>query len=327
MDDEAVRCDQNHRHYDRKCEKMLPGTKFPSRVQGLEVLQRRRQARLAVSRIPFLEPLGPKRENYYQQKLLLGLPWYCPCAPAAIPDGHLEWTFRWDPPEGTRGLRPQDMKITDDDRCAVSFEDEAARVEHEICSVPGIICECCAGGSTNLCGSCLHATSFHCCERVGRRKVWCKGTLYGGTADYQRILMNLARKGLPTEALKTKADDFVTAGLLSLEEAGMSVKVIEGERGKERLINEPGEAGADASTDDRGKISERLTREEMQAELDKRVEMMRVGDGGDGVPDQHRVYQFARGSVGGSWACVVRRVGRSGLNCRRAVVDHWVYHR
>jgi len=67
MDDEAVMCDQNHRHYDLKCEKMVPGTKFPSRAQGLEVLQRRRQARLAVSRIPFLEPLGAKRENYHQQ--------------------------------------------------------------------------------------------------------------------------------------------------------------------------------------------------------------------------------------------------------------------
>ena len=69
MDDEAVMCDQNHRHYDLKCEKMVPGAKFPSRAQGLEVLLRRRQARLAVSRIPFLEPLGAKRENYHQQIL------------------------------------------------------------------------------------------------------------------------------------------------------------------------------------------------------------------------------------------------------------------
>ena len=84
----------------------------------------------------------------------------------------------------------------------------------------------------------------------------------------------------------------MSAGLLSLEEAEMSVKVIEGERGKETLINEPGEAGAEAPTDGRGKISERLTREEMQEELDKRVEMMRTGNGGDGVPDQYRVYQF-----------------------------------
>ena len=67
MDDEAVLCDEHHRHYDRMCEKTAPGTKYPSRAQGLDVLQRRRQAHLAVSRIPFLEPLGGKRENYYQQ--------------------------------------------------------------------------------------------------------------------------------------------------------------------------------------------------------------------------------------------------------------------
>ena len=77
----------------------------------------------------------------------------------------------------------------------------------------------------------------------------------------------------------------------------MSVKVIEGERGKERLINEPGEAGADDPTDGRGKISERLTREEMQEELDKRVEMMRTGNGGDGVTDQYREYQFIIGEL------------------------------
>ncbi len=143
------------------------------------------------------------------RKLLLGLPWYCPCAPTALPDGHLEWTFLWDPPDSTLGLRPREMKITDDDRCAISFEDEAARVEHEICSVPGLICVCCAGGGTKLCGSCLHATSFHCCEHAGGRKVWCKGTLYGGVADYQRILLNLHPRGVlkVTEVnLETSAD-------------------------------------------------------------------------------------------------------------------------
>ncbi len=87
------------------------------------------------------------------------------------------------------------MKITDDDRCAISFEDEAARVEHEICSVPGLLCVCCAGGGAKRCGACLHATSFHCCEHAGGRKVWCKGTLYGGVADYQRILLNLHPRG------------------------------------------------------------------------------------------------------------------------------------
>ncbi len=68
-DDEAVGCDIHHRHYNRMCENTHVGTKFPARAQGLEVLQRRRQGRLAVSRIPQLEPLGGKREELYQQKL------------------------------------------------------------------------------------------------------------------------------------------------------------------------------------------------------------------------------------------------------------------
>ena len=56
--DEAVAPEKRHRHYDTFCESdnATPGTKFPAVAQGLEVLTRRRQARLAVSRIPFLEP-------------------------------------------------------------------------------------------------------------------------------------------------------------------------------------------------------------------------------------------------------------------------------
>jgi hypothetical protein len=68
------------------------------------------------------------------------------------------------------------------------------------------------------------------------------------------------------------------------------VLVIEGERGKERLSNDAG--GTDESTDARGRISERMTPAEMEAELDKRVEMMREGGGGDGVTDQFRVYEY-----------------------------------
>ena len=84
------------------------------------------------------------------------------------------------------------MKLSDD--AAISFEEEAARLERGSCSVPVMICECCAGGGMNVCGSCVHATSFHNCDRVERRKVWCKGTLYGGKVDYQRVLLNLHRE-------------------------------------------------------------------------------------------------------------------------------------
>ncbi len=68
-DDDAVECDAHHRHYDAFSERTPPGQKFTSMGQGLETSQRRCQGRLAVNRIPYLEPLGGKRENYYEQKL------------------------------------------------------------------------------------------------------------------------------------------------------------------------------------------------------------------------------------------------------------------
>ena len=39
-------------------------------------MRRRKNTELAVSRPPFLEPLGDKREQFYEQRLFLGLPWY-----------------------------------------------------------------------------------------------------------------------------------------------------------------------------------------------------------------------------------------------------------
>ena len=48
----------NHRHYDQFAESLPAGTKFPSIAKGLETLSRRCQERLAVSRLPYLEPIG-----------------------------------------------------------------------------------------------------------------------------------------------------------------------------------------------------------------------------------------------------------------------------
>ena len=98
----------------------------------------------------------------------------------------------------------------------------------------------------------------------------------------------MARKGLPIAALKTKADDFIRAESLTRDQAEVMVKNIEAERGKQRIINDPADGEADAA-DDRGRLSEQLTRAEMQKELDDRVEKMRAGAAGDGVTDQYRV--------------------------------------
>ncbi len=216
----------------------------------------------------------------------MALPWYCPAPPASSQDGELEWTFRWDSP--APGVHPQDLVLRKD--CGISFEDEAARMEHDICRVPNLVCSCCSLEEQSRCLSCQHATSFHRCDLHPGRVLWCKGSLHGGTLDYERILFNLHRKGISSTALKLKADEFVDAGLLPLEKAKQTVLVIEGERGKERLSNDAG--GTDDSTDAHGRISERMTPAEMEAELEKRVEMMREGGGGDGITDQFRTYQF-----------------------------------
>ncbi len=111
------------------------------------------------------------------------MPWYCPAPPVTLADGRLEWTFRWEP--NVPGLAVQELKIADG--CALSFEDEAARIEHEICSVPGLLCNCCAGCECKVCDSCMYATAFHRCKNLPGRSLYHKSSLYGGKVDYQRV--------------------------------------------------------------------------------------------------------------------------------------------
>jgi len=121
--------------------------------------------------------------------------------------------------------------------------------------------------------------------------LWCKGTIFGGSIDYQRILFNLHRKQLPTEVLKTKADKFVEEGLISLAEADLSIQTIEGERNKQRMSNDVfGEDQQDAATA-RGRLSEQLTAKEMEELLQDRVEKMKQTDDGS-ISDQYRVYEY-----------------------------------
>ena len=56
--EEHAKRETNHRHYDSFAEKLTAGQKFPSRAVDCDIYQRRRQARLGVTRAPTLEPLG-----------------------------------------------------------------------------------------------------------------------------------------------------------------------------------------------------------------------------------------------------------------------------
>ena len=144
---------------------------------------------------------------------------------------------------------------------AISWEDEAKRTEAHICSIPGIICECCMDAK---CPSCLHATGFHRCARQGKI-LWCKGSIYAGKADYQRILYNLHRKQLPITSLKKKADLFIEEDRLTIDEADVIIQTIEGERSTQRMSNDIDDPGQADAAKARGRLSEQLTMKEMEA--------------------------------------------------------------
>jgi hypothetical protein len=229
--------------------------------------------------------------NNALKKLFLGLPWRC-APPVSLADGTLEWTFSWVVPvpdgQPAPSLVPGELKLVGE-KSAVSFETLSAEIERYIGSEPGLICECCAlEHEAGRCAACMYAVGFHTCQKNNKLK-WKKGTLYGGVMDFQRVLFNLHRRGVPTERLKEKADEYVLNGDLSLDMGKAIIATIESERGKQRLVN--GAAGADDDADN-GRISDKLTLADMQAELDKRVELMRAGAAGDGITDQARVFDY-----------------------------------
>ena len=199
----------------------------------------------------------------------------------------MEWCFvwEWDVP----GLVPQELRLSP--RCPVSFEKVAAETERHIGSVPFLRCTCCALEEEKLrCNACEYAVGFHRCQKT-KTIQWRKGTLHDGPLDFQRVLFNLHRKGVPTAALLTKAEEFVANQDMTVPMAKTIIRTIEDERGKQRLVNES--ASSEAAEDEgRGRVSDRLTLDDVKAELEKRVEMMRSGVAEGCTSDQVRVYEF-----------------------------------
>ena len=80
---------------------------------------------------------------------------------------------------------------------------------------------------------------------------------------------------LPIEVLRTKAQQYVTEGLLQEDTAHRIIQVIEGERNAEILLND----GEDEETPLASKMSSR----ELQAELAKREALMKGDENVDPV--------------------------------------------
>ena len=308
-EEDEVAPETHHRHFDERTEALRPGTHLPASVKHVEGARRRQQARLAVSRVPFIEPLGMKREAFYEQRLLLSLPWYCPEKPAVVHDDagqqDVEWCFAWTPPSpeelGGAVLCHQELRISTGR--PISFEQLCADTEKELCRAQhDLVCACCAGDLASICKACLHAVGFHRCEKTrdASHLRWRKGTLHNGEMDIERVIYNLHRKGLPLHTLREKADAFVDASNLSREKADSIIQIIEQERGTVRVANDiaAGEVGAD----ERARLSSRLTPAELQAELDKREAFLREGAEEGGVTDQWRVYsEIVKKIQAGEW--------------------------
>ena len=289
--EDAPPTDIHHRNYDELMESTAAGKLFPSTAQHIQGCRRRMNSRLGISRTPMIEPVGASREMFYEAKLLLALPWFCEELPQTSADGtDSEWTFRCDLPVAE--LEPLKFKVGGDSN--VSFEVMCDQLETKFCAPElNLVCRCCAKEiQGSPCKSCMHATGFHrCCNPHagdGANFRWCKGTLFAGTLDIQRVLYNLYRKMLPRKALEERASEYVKEGLIDQHTANRVLKCIEIERGTTTHLNE----GIGDEVQDAAVANAKLSPEALKALLKSREEMMQAGAGGSGVTDQFRVYQY-----------------------------------
>ena len=198
-DEDGVVLEKSHRHYAEVAERVAPGTVFVGRF-GVGNLRRRKQERLGVARTAFLEPAGDKREPFYEQRLALALPWYCPAKPEELGDGGSRWRVIWDPPPpaalGGAVIPLQELLL--EPGAAISYEQRAADLEAELCCAEhDLVCRCCLGELVNgSCDACRFAVGLHHCQDFAPGFLrWKKGCLHAGSLDCQRVLFNLHRKG------------------------------------------------------------------------------------------------------------------------------------
>ena len=295
-EDDIVPADIAHRHYDAFAEVQTPGSSLPSVVTGVPRAQRRQQGRLAVCRPPVLEPLAKTREAFYEQKLLLGLPWHCAELPAT--GDVVEWVFHWTPPAPVEVagimLHPRELRLARGR--AMSFEKQCAEIEDIMCSPEyNLVCACCAMEDNARCPACRYAVGLHFCQnsrQIASQLYWRKGTLHAGSLDVERVVYNLYIRGLPMPKLREKAHEYVEEGLLQPDRARNLLRALEQEKQDDRVLNavpSEGLPGESANNDLLEGAHHHLTQEELEIELARREACLQAGQG-ETVTDQWRVY-------------------------------------
>ena len=124
-----------------------------------------------------------------------------------------------------------------------------------------------------------------------REHRWRRNTLFGGQLDVQRTIFNLHRRLFPTDVIRSKAQEYIDAGLIPDRMAQVMVRTIEAERGGEALANE--HLGSDVEAEDGGADGRplaKLNARQLAELLAKREQQMRDGGPEGEMTDQWRVY-------------------------------------
>ena len=305
--------DCQHRNFNPEMESLLPGAAFPSAAPGLPSAVRRMDSQLGVNRMAFLEPLGDKREGFYEQKLLAALAWCSPSAPTLGHIGQKEvvtWVVRWCPPNPDQvenaHFEPVEMQISSEP-AVFSFEEKCRALEDAFSDPElNLVCPCCTGQSgRSICRACTNGIGWHYCAcetttRDDRRFRWKPGSLHAGVLDIQRVLYNMHRRNCPTEVIEEKATQYATSTppLIPADMAKAILDTIRAERGPAPVVND-GLVLADPSDATGPGISanRKLGQNELEELLAKREALMQAG-GPPGLPsDQFRVYDYIKCAI------------------------------
>ena len=215
----TIDVDVSHRHYHPVAQELQPGEIVHNRDIGVFSCRRRQCSRLCVPRSAFVEPLGPKREDYYEQRLLEGLPWFCVDGPSKrqADDDAPTWLFDCHPcedlPDNFR-FATRDRQVLDDGFNETSFEQLCLRFERGLTEH---MCGCCSSSQDAKCSTCLHAIGFHVCAKTGRPS-WKAGTLHNGKLDVEAYLWALIRRNVPMDVVQQRLADLISEQSLAPED-------------------------------------------------------------------------------------------------------------
>ena len=227
----------------------------------------------------------------------MGLPWYADSAPLLVETGstkHVAWALKWKRPWTLAAYDLPDITLEmSTASSSFSYEERCHHYENIFSSSTlSLACRCCDGEvGQGACQACIYAVGFHICPKSGiREHRWRRTSLFGGQLDVQRTIFNLHRRLFPTDVIKSKAQEYIDAGLIPERSAHVMVRTIEAERGGETLANENlgSDAEGEGGADDRPLA--KLNARQLAELLAKREQQMREGGPENEMTDQWRVY-------------------------------------